>query len=227
MVGVAQITAEAAGKALRVIGQKLHDAHIVTDEGRQVLTEESFRMTKLRDQTSWITEIPRGRPVSFERINDRNGDAVNIALSAERIAIDQGDEDGPAFASLDVAIALSDLAGEPLCRWHLDRANAGQSGPLFHLQMGGHLPGLRDRELPIAEPRWCHPPLELGLLCEVIAANFFVTSWSATLRADPGWCHAIRTLQQLCYPAYVRRLTNCLAVSDSTALAQMWNGHWT
>ena len=221
-----RITADEAGKALRVIGEKLHDARIVTAEGRQVLSDESFRMSKIKKGTSWVTEIPRGRPVSFERIADKNGDSVNIALSAERITIDQNDESGPAFASLDVAIALTDAAGEPLCRWHLDRANPSQPGPLFHLQLGGHLPGFRDRELPFAEPRWCHPPMELGLLCEVIAANFYGTVWSSTLRDDPSWCHAVRTLQQLCYPAYVTRLANCLAVSDSTALAQMWNGRW-
>lgn len=221
-----QITAEAAGKALRVIGDKLHDAGIVTAEGKQVLTEESYRISKLKGGTSWVSAIPLGRPVSFERIADKNGEVVNIALSAERIAVDQNSDERPPFTRLDIAVALTNAVGEPVCRWHLDRANDGQNGPLFHLQMGGHLPGFRDRELPIAEPRWCHPPMELGLLCEVIAANFFTDAWAAKLRDDPAWCNAVQTLQRLCYSAYVKRLAESLVVSRSTALARMWNGHW-
>lgn len=223
---MARITAEAAGKALRVIGDKLHDAGIATAEGKQVLTEESFRISKLKAGTSWTSAIPLGRPVSFERIADKNGATVNIALSADRIAVDQNDDQRPPFAGLDIAIALTDAVGEPVCRWHLDRANAGQAGPLFHLQIGGHLPGFRDRELPIAEPRWCHPPMELGLLCEVIAANFFTDAWATKLRDDPAWCNAVQTLQRLCYSAYVKRLAESLAVSSSTALTRMWNGQW-
>lgn len=226
MLGMTDLTADDAGKALRVIGNKLLDAGILTAEGNQALSDESFRMSKMRTQRSWTSHIARERPILFERVRDSNGDPISISLSAERIAVDQGSETCPPFLSLDIAIAITDRLGEPVSRWHLDRANAGQHGPLFHLQMGGHLPGYRDRELPIAEPRWCHPPMELGLLCEVISANFFTTQWAREIRDDPAWCQAIQKLQRLCYAAYVARLQTCLTVSDSTALAQMWNGHW-
>lgn len=41
------ISADVAGKALRVIGEKLLAAGIMTAEGKQVLTDESFKLTKL------------------------------------------------------------------------------------------------------------------------------------------------------------------------------------
>lgn len=220
------LRAEEAGHALRVIGEKLRTARILTAEGAQALSDESFRLTKLKKDTSWTTRIARERAIVFERVQDKDGGDITIALSADRIMVDQGVASFPPFANLDVAIAITNATGEPVSRWHLDRANTGQSGPLFHLQMGGHLPGFRDRELPIAEPRWCHPPMELGLLCEVISANFFAAKWTRSVRDDPAWCSAIRSLQKLCYSDYVARLSHSLGVSDSTALTRMWNGRW-
>ena len=41
-----EISAVEAGKALRVIGEKMLSAGIVTAEGKQVLTDESFRLSK-------------------------------------------------------------------------------------------------------------------------------------------------------------------------------------
>jgi hypothetical protein len=221
------VSADTAGKALRVIGEKLLTAGIVTAEGKQVLTEESFKLTKLAaGTTSWTTEIPRGRPIIFERIPDKNGDQVSIILSADKITVDQAAEHLPPFSRLDVSVAMTHVGDQPVCRWHLDRANDAQAGPLFHLQYGGHLPGFRDRELPIDVPRWCHPPMELGLLCEVIAANFFEKLWSKTLRDDPAWCRAIQHLQKLCFTAYAKRLVESVTISESTALSRMWNGRW-
>ena len=220
------LTAESAGKALRTIATKLLEAGIITNEGFQALNDEGFKLGKLKKSTSWFMEVGRGRPVSFERITDKNGDPLNIVLSAAGIEVDQCDEKLPPFNRLDISVAVTDLAGDPVCRWHVDKANDGQAGPLFHLQYGGHLPGFRDRELPISEPRWCHPPMELGLLCEVIAANFFHAQWLRSLRDDAGWCQAVRDLQRLCFSAYASRWTESLAVSDSTALTRMWNHQW-
>lgn len=223
---MAYLKAEEAGHALRVIADKLFEANILTAEGAAALRDESFRLTKLRKGTSWTTRIARERAIIFERVQDKDGADVTITLSAECISVDQAIASCPPFASLDVAIFITDAEGAPVCRWHLDRSNSGQQGPLFHLQMGGHLPGYRDRELPIAEPRWCHPPLELGLLCEVISANFFAAKWTRSVREDPAWCSAIRSLQKLCFTDYAARLSQSLGVSDSTALTRMWNGRW-
>ena len=220
------VTADEAGQALRVIGRKLLDAGVVTVDGMQVLEAESFKLGKLKRGTAWAMEVGRGRPIVFERVIDKTGQPVTITLSAERIVVDQSEGALPPFSKLDVAIALTDAVGEPVCRWPLDRANTNQNGPLFHLQYGGHLPGFRDREMPFDEPRWCHPPMELGLLCEMITANFFHAQWVKSLRDDLSWCRAVQSLQRLCYSAYAAQMVRSLEISDSTALARMWNGRW-
>lgn len=223
---MADITAEESGKALGVIADKMVNASILTAEGGSVLREEGLKLKRKRRDTSWGIAIARERPIAFERAADKNGDPIKIFVSAEGIKVVQSGDDKPPFETLDVAVQMEDLAGKPVCKWHMDRANLGQSGPLFHLQFGGHHPGFRDEDFPIKEPRWCHPPMELALVCEMISANFFEASWKKSLRDDPAWCQAIRLAQKLCYSDYSRRLSDSLNVSDSTALGRMWNDRW-
>ena len=68
--------------------------------------------------------------------------------------------------------------------------------------------------------------MEVGLLCETIAANFYADTWRRNLREDGPWCESVRTLQKLCYQPYIDRLTNSLKGSRSTALADMWADRW-
>ncbi|MNS65434.1 hypothetical protein D3C72_985990 [compost metagenome] len=209
-----------------IIAEKMLAAGILTHEGRDVLKEESSKVRKLLRKTAWEISILRERPILFERVKDKNGVPMRIVLSADKIKVEQEHEDKPPFSVLDVSILMEDLAGNPIGKWHLDRANGGQSGPLFHLQFGGHHPAFRDREFPVKEPRWCHPPMELALLCEMISANFFEAKWAEFLRDDPAWCGAIRIFQELCYQAYAKRLSESLNASHSTALGKMWNDRW-
>lgn len=224
---MAPVKAVVAGKALKAIATKLLDNEILSPEGYQVLSNAGGILSKHGDAVTWTTQIPVGNPVRFARIVGKDGNALSLTLSAKGIVVNQVDERTPPFEALDIAILGTDLGEQIVYRWHLDRANTDQAGPLFHLQYGGHHPGAVERDRRSEVPRWCHPPMEIGLLCEMIAANYYTPIWQRTLRTDPGWCSAIRDLQKLCYPAYVRKLSDCLEVSHSTALGEMWNGHWT
>ena len=223
---MAEVTAEEAGRSLAIIAKKMLDVGVLSQEGFSVLSTEAQRLRRFRNATSWSVAIERDRPVTFARVKDKAGEQMVISLSAKGISIVQADDDQPPFTELDVAIAIEDLAGQPVCRWHLDRANPDQPGPLFHLQFGGHQPGQRVSDFTLKEPRWCHPPMEVALLCEVILANFFEKIWSESLRDDLAWCRAIQVFQRLCYSAYSKRFLESANVSHSTSLAQMWNGAW-
>lgn len=220
------VTAEEAGRSLAILAKKMLDVGVLSQEGFSVLTTEAQKLRRFKDATTWSLAIDRERPVTFERIKDKTGEVMVISLSAKGISITQADENRPPFTELDVAVAIEDLAGQPVCRWHLDRANPAQAGPLFHLQFGGHQPGQRASDFTMKEPRWCHPPMELALLCEVISANFFEKIWLEKLREDLAWCRAIQVFQRLCYTAYSRRFFESASASHSTSLAQMWNGVW-
>lgn len=219
------ITAEQAGKALGVVAQKLAAVGILTGEGSRALIEESNRIKRERKKKAWDVTVVRQRPIMFAPAKDKNGEVLRISLIS-RISVDQADDKCPPFQTLDIAVELRDEKGTPVGRWHVDKANKGQSGPRFHLQFGGHVPEHRDQDFRVKEPRWCHPPMEVALLCEVIAANFFEQTWAAKLRDDASWCDSIQLFQKLCYVAYTNMISDALNVSSSTALGKMWGDRW-
>jgi hypothetical protein len=222
------IAAEGAANALQSIAVKLLQADIVTNEGCGVLQREARLIASGRANLNWALEIGRGEPIQFEWCKDKNDDDVRPTIIA-KFDIDQTHPVFPPFKSLQIAMELHNLNDEPVARWHIDRANVAdnvQDGPLYHLQYGGHNAGLRTFDAILKEPRWCHPPLEVGLLCEVVAANFFTEKWEEHLRRDPTWCSSIQLLQRLCYTNYVEQLVASLDVSHSTTLGGMWADGW-
>lgn len=224
------VSAEEVGTALRRIADRLGTAGILTPEGQGVLEGEAGRIRRGRDSHAWRLTIDRGRPLTFARTLDKNGIEVTPFIVVDGIEAAAPSEMAPPFARLDMALEVHDLAGKPVARWHLDLANSGpsgvQDGPLFHLQYGGHNHGARHLDHPLKGPRWCHPPMEVGLFCEVVAANFFCEIWKRNLRDDGGWCSAIQTLQRVCYGSYLAMLQASLGRSASTALADMWADRW-
>jgi len=224
------ISAEDAGKALDQVGTKLAQAGILSWDGQQVLSEEAGRLRKLRQEISWEVLVDRARPVVFEKTLDKNGHIIRPSIDGADIRVRQTEAPACPIIKLDASVLIADHTNEPVARWHVDRANTegeAQHGPLYHLQFGGHLAGRRDLDIAVKEPRWCHPPLEIALLCEVVAANFFHDIWRDQIRDDASWCAAIRLFQKLCFTAYIEKMQSCLGASHSTALTQMWADRWT
>lgn len=224
------ITANEAATALRNVATKLANANILTADGQGVLLEEAGRLTKKKKSVDWDLEIRADRPLQFCPAQDKNGDEISVSLSAAGIRVNQSDDDTSPFESLDAAIVVKAKSGQAIARWHIDRANVGseaQPGPLFHLQFGGHLPGSIDPDPTLKVPRWSHPPLEIALLCEVVAANFFHKEWDENLRRDAGWCAAIHTFQRLCFEYYLKKMQDCCVNRGSTALGLMWADEWS
>ncbi len=219
------VTAAEAGAAIKVIASTLLNHDIVEPEGFAVLSLLAIRLQKEKDAVSWSVEVDRGAPILFKRTKDEKGRWVKPRIVAKGIEIEQGDGTALPFQALDIALEIDDDANEPLSRWHLDLANKSygvpQSGPLTHLQFGGHHHENRDHDHPLKVPRWCHPPMEVALLCELVAANFYEEAW-LDLRNEPNWCQAISLYQRLCYRHYFEKMTNSLSISSSTALSTMW-----
>ncbi|WP_206933553.1 hypothetical protein [Roseococcus thiosulfatophilus] len=223
------ISAAVAGDALTVVATKLLENNILEPEGFAVLLRVSSELKRAKGAVSWVTEVDRGQPVRFVKHRDRSGITITPTIVAKRIRVDQAEGTTPPFTSLDLALEIDDDQGNPVSRWHLDVANARnggvQSGPLVHLQYGGHHHDAGHLDHPLKTPRWCHPPMELALLSEVVAANFFESQW-IEMRDDPGWCGAITVFQKLCYHHYAERLIQSLSKSATTTLNTMWGNTW-
>lgn len=225
------IKAADAGKALQAIANKLHSAQVLEPEGLDTLNRVARDLKSQKRKKEWPLEVDDGQPVRFKVGLTPDGKKVRPKIVFAKIQVNQKLEDRPPFDCFDLAVLLEDEAQKPLSRWHIDLANSSggvaQSGPLFHLQFGGRNRGHdREQDHPIKEPRWCHPPMEIALVSEMLVANFFETAW-LDLREDRAWCANINLFQQLCYENYLRRLQGCLdAPSGSTVLKDVWASNW-
>lgn len=230
-INIAQVnvTAGEMATAISTIASKLLSTSIVTQEGYAALIEEVRRLNRAPQATSWNIEIDRDDAIVFEATLDERGGLIIPRISCKGISVEQVQHDCPPFAALDVALEIHDDLRNSLSRWHVDWANSTdgeiQSGPLVHLQYGGHRPGQRDTDHPLKVPRWCHPPMDILLLCELVTANFYEEQWEE-LREDQNWCKAIGIGQKLCYSAYLRKMTEGLSTSSTTLLQSMWASEW-
>jgi len=223
------ITAKVMAKALNTVATKLNEWGLVTPSGYSALVGEATRLGRFREETTWSLEIDRSNPIAFIESEDKNGNAIFPRIVCEGISVNYHHKSLPPFQAFDIAMEIVDETQSPVARWHIDLANEKddgmQSGPLTHIQFGGHVQGHRDKDHPLKVPRWCHPPMDLILLCEVTAANFYTEFWEK-LREDQNWCQAVSVGQRLCYSAYLRKMTSCLSVSSRTLLHSMWASEW-
>ena len=226
-----KVRASDAGKALKAIANKLWDADVLEHEGFNVLQRVVRDLRSRKRKLEWWQEVSLGEPVVFKHFETSTGLIVRPQIESAHVQVNQDDTTRPPFESLDIAIVVKEPDGTPLSRWHIDLANRNngkfQPGPLFHLQYGGRMHGhARYMDLPLKVPRWCHPPMELALVCEVISANFFESAW-LELREDPTWCKSIRLFQRLCYEKYLSKLQLSLdGPESSTILGDAWASNW-
>jgi len=178
------------------------DAWSATSDARQTLLSS-------RENKSWTYTITSSNPIIFKTIlHDKIGSEIIPRIYTD-ITLDESklEQEGTPFANIISVLEIRSIEGNVLVRFHIDRANAGQAGPLFHLQYGGHSPGSdRDRQdFELREPRWAHPPLDIILLCEVVVANFYTATWSE-IKRQKGWIELVSMSQQLCLEPYFNNI---------------------
>lgn len=223
------ISAKSMAKALNTVAAKLGEWGLITSPGIGALTNEASRLARFKDQIEWSLEIDRSCPITFSETTDKKGAPIFPRIVCEGINVSYRHPAYPPFTAFDIAIEIVDQNQAPVARWHVDLANEKddgmQSGPLTHIQFGGHVQGHRDRDHPLKVPRWSHPPMDVILLCEVTAANFYPDEW-VELREDPVWCQAIHIGQRLCYSAYLNKICSSFPLSNRTLLHSMWASEW-
>ena len=224
------IEAKSAGEAIMSIAQVLLEHGVVDDHGCSVLQRAGTALKGKKQASDWDFEISVGEPVTFSEVTSGSGTSIRPRIMA-RIAVDQTHQSKPPFTSLDIALEIDDAMANLVSRWHIDLANSTadgwQDGPLIHLQYGGYS---RHKDLQVHtlnEPRWCHPPMEVVLLCELVAANFYREKW-IQFRETPNWAGAIKLYEGLCYSNYLSLLGKHVGVSGApSALHAMWAGNWS
>jgi hypothetical protein len=223
-------TATGMAAIVRDVGLKLYEAGIVLDMGPFIRLHSQLK--KRGNVREWQYEIDRGSPIEFGQAHDDRGNPlpVKLVLSVKGVEVKDCDDDTPPFLSLDLALEIRKEDFTPYARWHIDQANlingSYQRGPLFHIQFGGHHHDAREADFDLKVPRWNHPPMDLILLCETVAANFFYDQWKTHLRDDPTWCDLISQCEKFCLTAYLKKIASVVNVSSSTVLKEMWAEKW-
>jgi len=104
-----------------------------------------------------------------------------------------------------------------ISRFHFDKTNQNQqSGPLYHLQIGG-IP--HDYELcwhpkGVNTPRLGYHPMELLLTCQMIAANFFWTDY-LEIREKSEWRTEVKHFERLLLKDYFKRCYDAIDSAES------------
>lgn len=218
-------TAKEMADALRQTGRALHQKKII-EPGN--VFEELARITLShgKENFMWAYEISKSNPIVFRRKHDQHLNRTIQPQIYASISVQQSTAGGVCFKRLDLALEVLDEEGNVLIKHHIDFANSPdgqfQEGPLFHMQFGGHTPGhAKMFEVPIKEPRWLCFPLDVVLLCEVVAANFYPEEW-AELKSLPGWNDPIVSSQKLCIIPFLNALQSKASISSRSLLDQVW-----
>jgi len=113
--------------------------------------------------------------------------------------------------------------GRVMLRCHFDLSNPGQDGPKYHLQFGGNARGNELCWFPeiINLPRLAFHPMDLILVCQLVAANFYWEEYKEFQEA-PEWVSAIRRSQEHLLKDYYRDCFTALD-QDCVLLDRLWN----
>jgi hypothetical protein len=217
------------GRALQHMANLLVEVGIVEPESSANVTEAATALIRQGNKTAWTYQLDLARPIIFAPVQHPKHGSIHPRIAAH-ISVLEAEDAHPPFEVLKLALEITNSRGERIQRWHVDRANLMgqkyQEGPLYHLQIGGHSRGGdRSLEIDLEEPRWCHPPLDIVLLAEVVAANFYPEEWRV-LHAKGSWCSLVHESQKLCFTDYLKKMSNLIDVDRSTALAEMWAESW-
>jgi hypothetical protein len=104
-----------------------------------------------------------------------------------------------------------------LTRQHLDLANLGQAGTVWHLQLGGKpAEGTKPGTLWLKVPRWPVAPTDFILIVEFVLFSFFPGVWRGVAPSSP-WRDYIKTAEHLVLTHYRERLNTYLDVSTTAS----------
>jgi hypothetical protein len=112
--------------------------------------------------------------------------------------------------------------GRVMLRCHFDLANSDQPGPKYHVQFGGNAQYDELCWFPeiLNLPRFACPPMDLVLVCQLVAANFFWDEYVG-IRTSPEWITTLQRSQRYLLEEYY---TGCLEALDQDLLVDhLWN----
>lgn len=210
---------------LRQLSRVLLDEHLIESDSINAIEKAAVMLEGQKKNPAWNYSITPTDPIRFSPVATKKTDYVQPSLQVA-LGVTGGHENGIKgyFSLLNTTLEIHS-EGRLIDRWHVDLANEGQAGPVFHLQHGGHSSGstMRQTEEILSVPRWMHPPMDLVLACELVVANFFQKTW-LQLRKDPKWMSLVREAETFCYTDYFNAFSTHYSdpKRNETMLQKLW-----
>jgi hypothetical protein len=202
------VSAAKMAMRLRQLSGLLQDEYLIESDSVTAIEKTAVMLDRQKQKFDWSYSITPTDPIRFCPVDTKKANFVQPSLQVTLGMANehQGGFRG-SFSELNTTLEFHSK-GQLLDRWHVDLANDGQAGPLFHLQHGGHSSGstTRHTEKLLSVPRWMYPPMDIVLACELIVANFFEEKW-IRLRRDPKWVALVRETESFCYTDYFNTLS--------------------
>lgn len=157
--------------------------------------------------TGWDLRVDP--PLTFRQV-DMRGTALRVELSgvfrySRSTAAGWVDWKERPLSECSAAISVVHVEDDSRARNHLDLANRGQAGTVWHLQLGG---GSIDKAPRWATYlRWPALPLDFALACELILFNFYPDEWIKVRGGNP-WREWIQRSENLVLSHYRDRFTD-------------------
>jgi hypothetical protein len=106
-----------------------------------------------------------------------------------------------------VTVELFNVADDQLVgRQHIDLANVGQPGPVWHLQFGGNPSGGKELSNSwLSVPRWAMAPADLVLVADQLVYNLHPQTWVA-MQEDGDWLRLVLASEELVLQHYANHL---------------------
>ena len=225
------ITGREMGMSLERAVQRYVEFGLLEDGSCKAIGAAVAGLKSARKSESWEYSISKGNPIKFKDcIDPKDNSLFNPLIMVEKISVNTS-KDFPYQEWITVLVLEYKERGRTCPRWHFDLGNAGQPGPRLHFQYGGHHHQDRNLDESLKPPRWSNFPLDVVLLMEVVAANFFETEWKDNLRDDPSLRNHIKVSEKLCYAPLSRKLNSYLndingVEANTTFLSGCWNDKW-
>ena len=239
------ITGREMGMSLEASVRRYYEHGVLEGESCTAVSAAVTSLKRANASKSWDYSISKGAPIKFKDcIDPKDNSVFNPLIMVEKISVNT-DQDFPYNEWVAVLVLEDKLQGnacprqDEAChrrdkscpRWHFDLGNAEQSGPRLHLQYGGHHHHDRSLDASLKVPRWSNFPMDVILLMEVVAANFFEDVWKEKLRDDRSLRKNIKLSEGLCYAPLSQKLNSYLTgitgvEANTTFLSGCWNDRW-
>jgi hypothetical protein len=135
-----------------------------------------------------------------------------------KVAAKERDWTAAPFCACTVAVELYEPGTDNLLvRQHLDLANPGQPGTVWHLQLGGKpAHGDKPDTMWLKVPRWPIMPTDFILIVEFVLFSFFPDVWRGVAASSP-WRDHVKVAEQLVLTHYRNRLNKYFDVSTTAS----------